>query len=1136
MRFYSDNLFCRPFEPFRVCSTPRYRLPAPEKQPDDCPMNLRRHRASEITVSHAAKNNPVKNRIFNLSAVARISKDRFIDEEEEILNLSAVARSSKDRFIDEEEEEEQTTSKHNLKVNTGLPGSSLPSTSSSNEPLTPLVGKTLVLEIERGKNKVQLPLDALPEDEPGRDPTDLTGLLDWWKSPPELVWSNNKECRGCKERLGIIKRHHCRLCGFLHCKRCTGKFTVPDRFEQSKKKGKVRCCYACEVMAKKLKGQPPLMLRRSKGPVVSWTHPEMTKVVLYIPKWENSYFYKACRKCGKGGIGAIGHNCRGCGKLYCSNCMVRANVPDPFKLKTKPGKVRVCDRCRFLTKTGCAWLPIRQKVEVATEAEVKHEMDRLQEMAKEGRGIGKLFQKVGNDACVDCGLIFGRFLRRIPCKHCHTFRCNACSMSHPVDVCGQKQAAPPPNIKHIADKMREITESMSNLLRNNLEGPRNSGPPPPTYHLSILPAIPDKQQAPENGPVKEVAAAVPEPTLERFKQLSREQDPREVFEILTRLGEGSYGAVYQAKNKTNSKVVALKVLDLSRNTDLEELEREITFMSSCNTPYVVGYEGSYLWENHLWIAMENCGLGSLHDLCEVTDILLTEPQIQVVMREVLTGLAYLHSHKKIHRDIKAANILLTLQGETKLADFGVSCMLSREDERRNTMIGTPYWMAPEVLQSNQTYDAKVDVWSLGITALELAKGAPPLSNIHPMRALFKIPQLPPPELPDPENWSKEFVDFLSLCLRKDQNVRPSAAQLLDHPWVKSAGSTQLLLELVKKHAKEVEDYRAKEAKEAKEAAEQVFQGKAEQPRASVRLSDGTDTLASTMDEDYGTIRLVGDEGDKYDLSTLQYTIQRQRSTSRISISSPQNGPSSDFLSALKSVGAANSDHPLRRSVSDSVVLSHDHDVSAASPADHTHSSAASSSSPTSTSTSPPSPSHALRRHMSHSDLTPTHRATAKKDHKEKEYVNFSLQLQEAEQTAKARDEVLGLAESLAELRAPGIPSCGSSSLSSRRLSSSGSQLSIASNEGSDSDEQPLSLASLQEDLDGSLNTSFTGDTNSSLPARPRPTMPSSPTSDVPASHPSRPRPELPSTPDQPANPSRPRPEILSTPDLPAKPE
>jgi serine/threonine protein kinase len=216
--------------------------------------------------------------------------------------------------------------------------------------------------------------------------------------------------------------------------------------------------------------------------------------------------------------------------------------------------------------------------------------------------------------------------------------------------------------------------------------------------------------------------------------------------------------------------------------------------------------------------MEYCGAGSMCDLMAICDITLTEAQIRAVCRCALQGLEYLHRQGTIHRDIKAGNILLTEVGECKLADFGVSAEITTSMPKRSSTIGTPYWMAPEVLQGSQ-YDWKADIWSLGITAIELAVGEPPLSNYHPMRALFMIPNNDPPTLPNPERWSPEFHDFVRVCLQKDPNKRPEAGALLkNHPFIQRAGDAKIIERLVQQCLPAIEEYREMEAREAEERA------------------------------------------------------------------------------------------------------------------------------------------------------------------------------------------------------------------------------------------------------------------------------------------------------------------------------
>jgi len=214
-------------------------------------------------------------------------------------------------------------------------------------------------------------------------------------------------------------------------------------------------------------------------------------------------------------------------------------------------------------------------------------------------------------------------------------------------------------------------------------------------------------------------------------------------------------------------------------------------MKQCRSPYIISYYGSYFKENELWIVMEYCGAGSVSDLMRITDKTMNEDQIAVILKDALKGLLYLHSKRKIHRDIKAGNILLNNKGEGKLADFGVSGQLSDTMAKRQTVIGTPFWMAPEVIQE-VGYDIKADLWSLGITAIEMGEGKPPYSNIHPMRAIFMIPSRPPPKPSEPEKWSKDFNDFVAQCLIKNPENRPAAADLLKHSFIAKSKNTSIL--------------------------------------------------------------------------------------------------------------------------------------------------------------------------------------------------------------------------------------------------------------------------------------------------------------------------------------------------------
>nr|KAJ3421152.1 Serine/threonine-protein kinase 25 [Polyrhizophydium stewartii] len=273
--------------------------------------------------------------------------------------------------------------------------------------------------------------------------------------------------------------------------------------------------------------------------------------------------------------------------------------------------------------------------------------------------------------------------------------------------------------------------------------------------------------------------------------------------------------VFKGLNLQSREPVAIKVIDLDEaEDDIEDIQQEISIMSQLDSQHITKYFGSYMKGSKLWIIMEYCQGGSCLDLLKPGPF--DETYISVIIRELLLGLEHLHSEGKLHRDIKAANVLMCADGRVKLADFGVSGQLTATMTKKNTFVGTPFWMAPgaellagslamatELTNSSSSviqqagYDAKADIWSLGITAIEMAKGNPPYSDMHPMRALFLIPKNEPPTLEG--NYSKAFKEFVSLCLCKEPAKRLTAKELLKHRFVKTPRKTAMLTELISRY-------------------------------------------------------------------------------------------------------------------------------------------------------------------------------------------------------------------------------------------------------------------------------------------------------------------------------------------------
>ncbi|XP_010884543.2 TRAF2 and NCK-interacting protein kinase isoform X3 [Esox lucius] len=350
--------------------------------------------------------------------------------------------------------------------------------------------------------------------------------------------------------------------------------------------------------------------------------------------------------------------------------------------------------------------------------------------------------------------------------------------------------------------------------------------------------------------------------------LSALRDPAGIFELVELVGNGTYGQVYKGRHVKTGQLAAIKVMDVTGDEE-EEIKAEINMLKKySHHRNIATYYGAFIKKNppgaddQLWLVMEFCGAGSVTDLIKNTKgNSLKEEWTAYICREILRGLTHLHQHKVIHRDIKGQNVLLTENAEVKLVDFGVSAQLDRTVGRRNTFIGTPYWMAPEVIACDEnpeaTYDFKSDLWSLGITAIEMAEGAPPLCDMHPMRALFLIPRNPAPRLKS-KKWSKKFQSFIESCLVKSHGQRPSTEQLLKHPFIRELPNERQVRIQLKDHID-----RTKKKRGERDETEYEYSGSEEEEEEERNVGETSSIInipgESTLRRDFLRLQLANKE-------------------------------------------------------------------------------------------------------------------------------------------------------------------------------------------------------------------------------------------------------------------------------------
>lgn len=294
---------------------------------------------------------------------------------------------------------------------------------------------------------------------------------------------------------------------------------------------------------------------------------------------------------------------------------------------------------------------------------------------------------------------------------------------------------------------------------------------------------------------------------ELYKNIKRDIDPKIQWEILAEIGDGAFGKVYKAENKEKDILAALKHVEIKSEEDIEDFSVEINILTDCRHKNVVSLYEAFYYDSKLWMFIEYCGGGAIDSIMVELEKPLNEKQIRYVCHEMCEGLEFLHESKVIHRDLKAGNVLLTQEGDVKLADFGVSAMNTKTVQRRDSFIGTPYWMAPEVIMcetlKDSPYNYKADIWSLGITMIEFAQIEPPNHDMHPMRVLIKIQKSDPPTLSGPSRWTKSFNEFIKICLNKDPEQRPTAGELLQHRFIKDYTNKSDILNLVLESKAEV---------------------------------------------------------------------------------------------------------------------------------------------------------------------------------------------------------------------------------------------------------------------------------------------------------------------------------------------
>uniref|UniRef100_A0A8C6NHW1 non-specific serine/threonine protein kinase n=1 Tax=Nothobranchius furzeri TaxID=105023 RepID=A0A8C6NHW1_NOTFU len=412
---------------------------------------------------------------------------------------------------------------------------------------------------------------------------------------------------------------------------------------------------------------------------------------------------------------------------------------------------------------------------------------------------------------------------------------------------------------------------------------------------------------------RKIFKIVSEKKKKQYEHVRRDEDPEEIWEIIGELGDGAFGKVFKAQNKQTGILAAAKVIDTKTEEELEDYMVEIDILASCDHENIVKLLDAFYFQSKLWILIEFCAGGAMDAVMLELERPLTEPQIRVVCKQTLQALVYLHENKIIHRDLKAGNILLTLDGHVKLADFGVSARNTKTLQRRDSFIGTPYWMAPEVVMcetsKDRPYDYKADIWSLGVTLIELAQVEPPNHEMNPMRVLLKIAKADPPTLMQPSRWSPEFTDFLKRCLDKNVDNRWGAARLLQVPFI-LVPLRELIAEAKAEVTEEIEEHKEEEEEEEAEAhlvsQPALHEEQYKHLKVTLTLPDGDEVLKDENDGKPAEDRINSEEEEKVPEKTKE---DEEKNSDSGSVSTADNSSVdlnlsiSSFLSKTKEPGS-----------------------------------------------------------------------------------------------------------------------------------------------------------------------------------------------------------------------------------------